>query len=217
VMGERFVGTSNTWMASRHDLSPIGTNAHELQMVTVALAPDHEKVGAQYETLKNWQQAYGQGLRVILPDTYGTEQFFKNAPSWISEWRGLRQDSGSPVSQGRLYIEWLKSQNKDPREKLLIPSDGLDVDTMLDIDRALGSEINISYGWGTLLTNDFRGCHSSSLLRPFSIVCKVVEANGKPCVKLSNNIEKATGERDEIERYINLFQYGPLMHSPVLV
>ena len=38
-----------------------------------------------------------------------------------------------------------------------------------------------------------------------SLVCKVTEANGRPAVKLSDNPRKATGEPDEIARYLRVF------------
>ena len=205
MMGEQFVGTSNTWMAFHHDLPPIGTNAHEMPMVLVALAPDGEKIEAQYRILKLWEQTYGRGLRIFLPDTYGTTQFFQNAPEWVMGWKGFRQDSGDPVTQGRMYIEKLRRKGIDPKTKLMIPSDGLDVEEIKRIDRELGDEINLSFGWGSLFTNDLRGCHADPLFRPFSMVCKVVEANGRPCVKLSDNTGKATGPTDEIARYIKIF------------
>ena len=65
----------------------------------------------------------------------------------------------------------------------------------------------MSFGWGTNLTNDFIDCEPKEVpgLAPISIVCKVVEANGKSAVKLSDNIFKATGDPKEIERYITIF------------
>ena len=217
MMGGQFVGTSNTWMAFHHDLSPSGTNAHEMPMVAVALAPDDDKVAAQYEVLKVWEETYGQGLRIFLPDTYGSSQFLENAPDWLSGWKGLRQDSGDPISEGRMYTRWLRERGIDPKTKLMIPSDGLDLGTIRGIDQELGDEISLSFGWGSLLTNDFRGCHANPLLRPFSMVCKIVEANGRPCVKLSNNIRKATGPLDEIRRYMNIFGYKGGTDQPVVV
>ncbi len=205
MLGEQFVGTSNTWMAFHHDLSPIGTSAHEMPMVTVAISPDPGKVAAQYETLRVWEQIYGQGLRVFLPDTYGTHQFLRNAPDWLSGWKGFRQDSGDPVTQSRLYMEWLRTRGVDPKTKLIIPSDGLDVGEIIRIDREIGDDVNLSFGWGSLLTNDFRGCCENPLFRPFSMVCKVVQANGRPCVKLSDNVQKATGDPNEIKRYLEIF------------
>lgn len=217
MLGEQFVGTSNTWMAFHHDLPPIGTNAHELPMVLTALLPDAHKPDAQYEVLRLWQDTYGQGLRIFLPDTYGTDQFLQNAPEWVANWRGFRQDSGDPIVQGRKYIEWLRWMGKDPHEKLMIPSDGLDVDGMIAIDESLGDDIPLSFGWGTLFTNDFRNITSSQEMNPFSIVCKVVEADGKPCVKLSDNPAKATGPQDEIERYLKIFGYTGKAAMPVFV
>jgi hypothetical protein len=56
----------------------------------------------------------------------------------------------------------------------------------------------VSFGWGTLLTNDFRGLVEGDALAPFSLVCKAVAANGRPTVKLSDNPEKAMGPEAEI-------------------
>jgi len=65
----------------------------------------------------------------------------------------------------------------------------------------------MSFGWGTNLTNDFRGCAPTpnAALDPISLVCKVTSANGRPAVKLSDNPGKALGEPDEIARYLRVF------------
>jgi nicotinate phosphoribosyltransferase len=54
----------------------------------------------------------------------------------------------------------------------------------------------MAFGWGTNLTNDFEDARRSrpTRLDPISLVCKVIEANGRPAVKLSDNPEKATGD-----------------------
>ena len=218
MMGEQFTGTSNAWMAFHHDINGIGTNAHELPMVLTALADsDAEKRVAPYRVLREWQGLYGKGLQIMLPDTYGTESFFAGAPEELTAWKGLRQDSGDPITRGELYIKWLKDHGADPREKLLIPSDGLDVYPMLKIYDHFKGRIKMAFGWGTNLTNDFRGCHPSPLLKPFSVVCKVVEANGRPCVKLSDNPDKATGPAGEVERYKMIFGVGAQVREAVLV
>lgn len=81
VLGEQFIGTSNTRMAIKLNLNPIGSIAHEPIMVVTALAnSDDEMRHAQYKVLEQWQEMYGQGLRIFLPDTYGSEQFFAGAP-----------------------------------------------------------------------------------------------------------------------------------------
>ncbi len=65
----------------------------------------------------------------------------------------------------------------------------------------------MSFGWGTNLTNDFRGCDPAGEqgLEPMSLVCKVTSANGHPAVKLSDNPEKISGDPTQVERYIRVF------------
>ena len=65
----------------------------------------------------------------------------------------------------------------------------------------------MSFGWGTNLTNDFEGCApvETDRLDAISLVCKVTEADGRPAVKLSDNPEKATGDKAEIARYLRIF------------
>jgi nicotinate phosphoribosyltransferase len=54
-------------------------------------------------------------------------------------------------------------------------------------------------------------------LAPFSLVCKAVEANGRPTVKLSDNPRKAMGPADQIERYKRVFSVGEQQEMDVLV
>lgn len=243
VAPEQFTGTSSTWMAFNQDLVPIGTNAHELPMVLTAIADsDEEKRLAQYQVLREWAQVFPQGgLRVVLPDTYGSAQFWAGMPKDLAQevahdWRGMRQDSGEPIEESQHFIAWLKSYGVDPwrQEKVVIPSDGLEVDLMLAIDDELDGKIRHPYGLGTNLTNDFKGCHPrgsefavvrgrqlpltyDQLFRGHSIVCKTVEANGKPCVKLSNNPLKATGPKAEVAKYLKIFGHEGMAEQAVLV
>lgn len=207
VLGPQFVGTSNSYLAFHYDLQPIGTNAHELPMVLTALAnSDEEKRAAQYHVLNEWQEIYGQGLRIILPDTYGSAQFYAGAPEWVADWTGQRQDSGGPIAEGELYMAWLEKMGRNPKGKLTTFSDGLDVSDMVTYARTFEGRMKSGFGWGTLFGNDFRDClHGHPEMRPFSMVCKVTSANGRPCVKLSNNVNKATGPKDEVEHYKRIF------------
>ena len=70
---------------------------------------------------------------------------------------------------------------------------------------------------GTLLTNDFRGLVPGHGLDPFSLVCKVISANGRPAVKISDNPTKAVGPPDEIARYKRIFEVGEQAREDVLV
>ena len=246
ILGPRFTGTSNTYLAYKHDLEAIGTNAHELPMAMAAMAnTDDEKKAAQYRLLELWQQTYQGELLILLPDTFGTTQFLRNAPDWVADWTGQRADSKDPFVAGDEYISWLEQRGRDPRKKLFIASDGLDVDQILALHAyfagtihggaapsdfrsasdflderkwTAGGRIRFAAGWGTLLTNDFRNCNpqGGDGFNPVSLVCKLNDADGHPAAKLSDNFEKALGPQKEIERYQEIFGLEGVAHAPVV-
>lgn len=246
TLGESFVGTSNTYLAFKHDLEAIGTNAHELPMALAAMAPDRETLKAsQYQVLDLWQRTYRGELLIMLPDTYGTTQFLENAPEWVADWTGERIDSKDPYVAGDEYIAWLKQRGRDPRQKLIIASDALEVDDILSFHAYFAGEImgdwtpqdfctasdfldtkkwiarpriRVSTGWGTLLTNDFRGCSPDGKdgLDPADLVCKLSEVNGRPAVKLSDNYAKAIGPKRELEKYREVFGSVGIVNAPRL-
>jgi nicotinate phosphoribosyltransferase len=208
-LGESFTGTSNCSIAMKRDIEAIGTNAHELPMVYSALArSDEELAMAPYQVLADWHEEHDGNLRIILPDTYGTDGFLKNAPDWLSSWTGMRIDSGDPRVGARNAIKWWRSMGENPREKLIIFSDGLDVGQIVDLHKEFSADVNVSFGWGTNLTNDFRNLVGGSRLDAFSLVCKAATVNGRATVKLSDNPNKATGPLSEIDRYRRVFQVG---------
>ncbi|WP_138466334.1 nicotinate phosphoribosyltransferase [Poseidonocella sp. HB161398] len=217
-LGPNFVGTSNCLIAMRREVEAIGTNAHELPMVYSALAEDDEALAAApFKVLQDWQEEHEGNLLVILPDTYGTREFLDRAPHWLSRWTGIRIDSGDPVGNGEAAIEWWKSKGEDPRGKLMIFSDGLDVDEIFRLHAHFAGRVRASFGWGTLLTNDFRGLVEDDALAPFSLVCKAVKANGRPTVKLSDNPNKAMGPEAEVARYKRVFGVGEQARREVIV
>jgi nicotinate phosphoribosyltransferase len=219
-IGESLSGTSNTYLAYKHDLEAMGTNAHELPMALAALAnSDEELLQSQYRVLELWQKSYGGELLILLPDTFGTTQFLENAPDWVADWTGQRADSKDPFVAGDEYIASLMSRGRDARRKRLIASDGLDVDVILSLHEYFKGRIRFSAGWGTLMTNDFRGCHPRGEhdLEPISLVCKVVSVEGRPAVKLSDNVNKATGPADEVDRYRRVFGTRAGVGTEVLV
>ena len=245
-LGGSFIGTSNAFLAHKHDLEAIGTNAHEIPMVVAALAPDDVALkDSQYRVLDLWQQTYEGALRVMLPDTFGTTQFLRERPTgWLTG-----PDSASTaktrMSLGMNTSSWLKERGRDPREKLVIASDSLDVDAILGLhayfagkpaegirpeefrsaadfnDRSKWTpdrRIRFSAGWGTLLTNDFRGCNPNdgSGFDPISLICKVSDVEGRPAVKLSDNYAKALGPVSEVERYRRVFGTAGIANAPVV-
>ncbi|WP_424946045.1 nicotinate phosphoribosyltransferase [Candidatus Spongiihabitans sp.] len=219
-LGDKFIGTSNVRLAMEHDLEAIGTNAHELPMVMAALADDDDELrDAPYKVLQSWQLNYDGNLLIVLPDTYGSTTFLKNAPDWVANWSGFRVDSKEPIAGGEELIQWWKAMGQDPQEKLIIFSDGLDIDDIETITHHFAQKVKVGFGWGTNLTNDFKDCAPTpnDRLNAFSLVCKVTQAAGKPTVKLSDNLEKASGPKAEIARYLKVFGKDQITRMKVVV
>ena len=208
-LGRAFLGTSNVLLAMRHGVDPIGTSAHELPMVYAALADGDEALAAApYAVVADWEADYAALFRILLPDTFGTAGFLARAPESVARWSGIRIDSGDPVGIAEMAIEWWRAQGEDPREKSVIFSDGLDVAEIESLHRHFAGRVKVAFGWGTLLTNDFRGLCVADALAPFSLVCKAVSADGRPTVKLSDNPAKALGPALEVARYRRVFAVG---------
>ena len=206
---DKFIGTSNCLIAMRREVEAVGTNAHELPMVQAALATDDDALAASpYAVLRKWQEDYAGNLLIILPDTFGTKGFLQKAPEWLDNWTGVRIDSGDPAQVGEVVIDWWRERGQDPRDKLMIFSDGLDTSEITRLHDQFSGRVGLGFGWGTLLTNDFKGLAPDRALDPFSLVCKVVSADGRPTVKLSDNPNKAMGPADEILRYKRVFGVG---------
>lgn len=203
---ERISGISNVRAAWEFGREAQGTNAHELPMALAALR-GHEGPEAVrdsvFEVLAKWQSLFGHKALIMLPDTFGSEWFFRNVPrSFLRDWRGSRQDSGDPFVYGENRIRDYKNSGVDPREKLVIFSDGLDVGKMIEIERRFFGRILGAFGWGTNKVYDV------PLVQPLSIVMKLVEAAGRGAVKLSDNLDKAIGDADAIVRTKEIFGYA---------
>lgn len=231
VLGSKFTGTSNVYLAMKHDLEAKGTNAHELPMGLAAMADsDEDLYNSQYKLLSDWREMYDGDLLVMLPDTYGTTQFLENIDMMKAQtWTGARPDSKEPIEAGEELIAfWNRPEFTGAKNKLIIFSDGLDV--ALPGHEAHGSDITTIYhhfdgrvrmgfGWGTMLTNDFTDCHpeGKDVMEPLSLVCKIEKVNHRPAVKLSDNYTKATGTQEEIERYRRVFGTAGMKNVPVIV
>jgi nicotinate phosphoribosyltransferase len=231
VLGDKFTGTSNAYLAMKYDLEAKGTNAHELPMVLAALATDDAGLkDAQYEVLRQWQNVYRGALLVMLPDTFGTTQFLEGLGTATAlSWTGARPDSKKPIPGGEELVEfWKRTDPAHAHEKLIIFSDGMDVhlpghaphgEDIPTIYEHFKGRVRVGFGFGTNFTNDFVDCHpvDGEALKAISLVCKVKTVEGKPAVKLSDSYSKATGPSEEVERYRNVFGSKGMADIPAIV
>jgi len=204
LASSQFVGTSNVFLAMKLGLQPIGTNAHELPMVLATLMQDtdDELKDSQAKLRRLWFELYGEKLAINLSDTFGSEFVFQTMLKEEAEkWIGFRQDSGIPLVFGERVIRFYKDHGIKTEEKLIVFSDGLDIETIVELESHFHGRIRVTFGWGTNLTNDLG-------FDPLSLVVKVTYANGHFTVKLSDTLGKATGPQEEKDRYIRVFMYA---------
>ena len=199
------VAISNMQLARELDFPYAGTNAHELSMALNALrwAEGEEKAWqAQYEVFEKWFQLFPKKQRIILPDTFGSKQFLDNIPEKLAlEAMGFRQDSGDPMEFASWVLAMWQRFNINPMERVLFFSDGLKPEKMIRLYQEFYRIIKILFGWGTNFSND------TGFVQALSIVMKLVKANRIDAVKLSDNLAKAIGKKEALERNKKLYGY----------
>ncbi|KAK0545179.1 nicotinate phosphoribosyltransferase [Tilletia horrida] len=145
----------------------------------------------------------------------------------VKRWRAIRQDSGDSKAYAREAVRRYKSAGIDPKTKTIIFSDGLDVDKCIDLLK-YSQEIGIGagFGVGTSFTNDFMRLPNSETPNPhadpnaplssenpeaeprphagtqkskaLNMVIKLGSIDGKPTVKISDELSKNTGVKEEV-------------------
>ncbi len=197
----QLLGTSNVLLAKELDLRPIGTFAHEMDMIFSGIyhGSDDEIRASHNRVLETWWEQYGEAMSIALTDTYGTDFFLRDfTPAQARAWRGLRHDSGDPFAFGEKAIAFYEGLGIDPRTKQIVFSDGLEVDSMLRLVDRFDGRIQVVFGWGTNLTNDVG-------FDPPSLIVKAVSACGHATVKLCDNLDKAIGSPGDIDRFKRIF------------
>jgi nicotinate phosphoribosyltransferase len=186
AMCPAFVGTSNVYLAIKHNCKAIGTFAHELDATYQGL--DSVPIAnAQKQKLTDWADEYDGKLGIALSDNYGFKSFLEDfGLKFAKLFDGCRHDSGDPIRWGEMLIAHYKKLGIDPRSKVACWSDSLDIDKALAIAKHFNGRIKIAFGIGTYLGATVCGTKK----KPLSMVMKVVEVNGKPVVKLSDSIGK---------------------------
>lgn len=200
----QFLGTSNVLLAKEIGLPPIGTFGHEMDMIFSGIfhGSDDEIRASHNKVLDAWWNQYGEPLSIALTDTYGTNFFLRQfSLDRARAWRGLRHDSGDPCEFGEKAVAFYKALGIEPKTKQLVFSDGLEIETMLQLVERFDDRIQVLFGWGTNLTNDVG-------FEPLSLVVKAVRSAGHGTVKLSDNLDKATGSAADIQRFMRIFEHA---------
>lgn len=178
-LGEQLAGTSNVWMAWKLGLTPLGTLAHEYLQAHQALGPrlrDSQRVA-----LETWAKEYRGDLGIALSDVYGLDAFLRDFDMYFCKlFDGTRHDSGDPFEWGEKVLAHYRANRVDPRTKVLVFSDALDMPRVMQLYRHFRGRCQLAFGVGTNLTNDVGPT-------PLQIVIKMVRCNDQPVAKLSDS------------------------------
>lgn len=198
AMCPAFIGTSNVYLAIKHNCKAIGTFAHELDATYQGLNGLTIRE-AQRQKLRDWADVYDGRLGIALSDNYGFKAFLEDFTLQFAKlFDGCRHDSGDPIRWGEMLIAHYKKLGIDPRTKVACWSDSLDIDKALAIARHFNGRIKIAFGIGTFLGATVCGTKKT----PLSMVMKVVEVNGRPVVKLSDSTGKTMCHDEKYIEYV---------------
>ena len=200
----KFTGTSNVWLAMKHDCSALGTMSHQLISFEENVSGVFE---CNFNVMKKFSDVYDGDNGIYLYDCFGDKVFFSNLSKRMAMmYKGLRVDSGDEEEQTEKIIEKYKSLGIDPATKQVCYSNGLNIERALQIHRYVAGRVQDSYGVGTFLTCDVTGCE------PMNIVLKLTRSRitesreWHDCVKLSCNLSKTLGNPKKCEYLIDLLK-----------
>ncbi len=195
--GNSFFGTSNVYLAYKHNLHVSGTHPHEWVQFHASI---YGYKMANYMAMEDWINVYDGDLGTVLTDTYTTDVFLRNfSKKHALLFTSLRQDSGDPFVFIEKVIRRYEELRVDPKLKYLVFSDNLNVDKAIEIKKHCGDRIGSTFGIGTNLTNDVG--HN---IKGMNIVMKLfrckmtAKEQWQECVKLSDVDGKHTGSEREI-------------------
>ncbi|KAJ2009584.1 nicotinate phosphoribosyltransferase [Coemansia thaxteri] len=194
-------GTSNVYLARKYGVSPVGTVGHEWVMGVAAIEDTYEH--ANRLALQKWHQTFRGCLGIALTDTLSTKAFFADFDhAMVVKYAGVRHDSGDPLAFAQAVSEHYAKLGIDSSTKTIVFSDSLTPDTAVNIKQHCDqSGIGCMFGIGTNFTNDYRrASNAASASSALNIVIKLLKCNNRPCVKLSDDKTKYTGDPDEVHR-----------------
>jgi len=193
-LGRQLAGTSNVWLAWKLGLTPLGTLAHEYLQAHQALGPRLRD--SQVAALETWAREYRGDLGIALSDVYGLSAFLRDFDMYFCKlFDGTRHDSGDPFAWGERVLAHYRANRVDPRSKVLVFSDGLDIPKVMQLYEHFHGRCQLAFGVGTNLTNDVGP-------EPLQIVIKMIRCNGQPVAKLSDTPGKNMCEDSAYVAYL---------------
>jgi len=195
--GESLFGTSNVYMAYKHNLNVSGTHPHEWVQFHGSI---YGYKMANYMSMEDWINVYDGDLGTVLTDTYTTDVFLRNfSKKHAALFTSLRHDSGDPFVFTDKVIKRYEELRVNPKLKYLVFSDSLNAEKAIKIKEYCGDRIGATFGIGTNLTadvgNDIKGMNI--VMKLFR--CKMTAKEPwQECVKLSDIEGKHTGSEREI-------------------
>lgn len=192
-------GTSNVYFAKKYDMKVSGTFPHEWVMFHAGVFGYKR---ANYLSLEDWVKVYDGDLGTALIDTYTTDSFLRTLTRKQAHlFAGFRQDSGDEFVIGDKIITRLKEFNIDPKSKVIIFSNALNMQKAKEIKDYFEGKVKVGFGIGTNLTCDL-GIED---YKPANIVMKLSQCrmSGKDpwekCIKISDDLGKHMGDDYEFE------------------
>jgi nicotinate phosphoribosyltransferase len=205
-LGSQLTGTSNVLLAWQLGLRPLGTLAHEYLQAHQALGPRLRD--SQVAALEAWAKEYRGDLGIALSDVYGLTAFLRDFDMYFCKlFDGTRHDSGDPFAWGERVLAHYQDNRVDPRSKVLVFSDGLDIPKVMRLYNHFHGRCQLAFGVGTNLTNDVGPT-------PLNIVIKMVRCNGQPVAKLSDSPGKNMCEDDAYIAYLRQVFDIPVLVEP---
>lgn len=196
--GNSFFGTSNVYLAFKHNLNVSGTHPHEWVQFHGSI---YGYKMANFMSMENWINVYDGDLGTVLTDTYTTDVFLQNfSKKHAALFTSLRQDSGDALVFVDKAIRRYEELRINPKYKYIVFSDSLDVDKALEIKNYCNDKIGATFGIGTNLTNDVgNGVESMNIVMKLFRCRMTKKEQWHDCVKLSDVTGKHTGSKKEIE------------------
>lgn len=194
--GKSFLGTSNVELAMKHDLTPIGTFAHEWVQ---GMAGIFGVENANKMALEIWAKEFNGKLATVLTDTFTTDNFLKSYTAPMAEiFKTLRQDSGSPEDWTDKVVDHIQNTlGLNPKDFTALYSDALNVPRALEILKYNEGKINTLFGIGTNYTNDIGRVPLNMVIKMFHVT-KPQSLSQISVVKLSDDLGKISGDRSVV-------------------